>query len=341
MWDIKEIIKNKNIIEEELSKCDNKDELEVLKYSLIANICLIDNCSFKYNKVYKLVDRITSNKKISDISYNNITKLDNYISDEYFNFLLELCENIYNKEIIIPETELEYIITSPIDLVKKSLDFYLYLDKELYNKAKILLKDSTSIYLAKNNVKGMEDFLGITFNDYYFNKAYIKVCIKNLVVDYQTFNHEVMHGIDFYMLHKIPSKNYYGFHEVPTYTIDYLFLNYLEDNYFSKEQIDLLRNIKDSYLVELAYNTLSEIKKTRKKELLTYETMKQLLEVESGIIAYGIYKELNENQENGLSNLKKFMTTLIPIDKKPDFSFINLSDKKILELSKEIGTYSK
>ena len=69
--------------------------------------------------------------------------------------------------------------------------------------------------------------------------------------------------------------------------------------------------------------------------------LKRLLELESGIIAYGIYRQIEENFEQGLNTLKTFMKTTLPKDKKPDFSNIGLTEEKILNLSKEYGDYSK
>ena len=66
----------------------------------------------------------------------------------------------------------------------------------------------------------MSDCSGLTFNDYLFGKLYINLIRKNNLFDFQVLNHEVKHGIDFYAQSKLPSENYYGFHEVPTYTID-------------------------------------------------------------------------------------------------------------------------
>ena len=82
----------------------------------------------------------------------------------------------------------------------------------------------------------------------------------NNLFDFQVLNHEVMHGVDFYMQKKLPSENYYGFHEVPTYTIDYLFIDYLESKELDSNEIQKLRMKKDNYLQELAKLTQTQIK---------------------------------------------------------------------------------
>ena len=69
--------------------------------------------------------------------------------------------------------------------------------------------------------------------------------------------------------------------------------------------------------------------------------IRNLLELESGIISYGIYKRICMDYNMGLNNLKSIMSTALPKDKKPDFSNIGLPDQALLNLSKEIGSYSK
>ena len=110
---------------------------------------------------------------------------------------------------------------------------------------------------------------------------------------------------------------------------------------------------KDNYLQELAKLTQAQIKgaliRNKKyndstissiKEVLNPQLTKQLLELESGVISYGLYTQIQKNKEQGLSNLKSFMKTIIPKTKTPNFSFINLDNQTIMNLSKQIGSYS-
>ena len=76
-------------------------------------------------------------------------------------------------------------------------------------------------------------------------------------------------------------------------------------------------------------------------EVMTPNILKNLLEIQSGVIAYGLNKQFEENYELGLSNLKTFIKTIIPKDKRPNFSKIGLSENKLINLSFEIGNYSK
>lgn len=43
----------------------------------------------------------------------------------------------------------------------------------------------------------------------------------------------------------------------------------------------------------------------------------------------------------GKENLKRFMKTIIPKDKKPDFSTIGLTNEDLLKWSTKIGEYSQ
>ena len=118
-------------------------------------------------------------------------------------------------------------------------------------------------------------------------------------------------------------------------------------------EVQKLRMQKDNYLQELAKLTQVQIKgaliRNKKyndstissiKEVLNPQLTKQLLELESGVISYGLYTQIQKNKEQGLSNLKSFMKTIIPKTKTPNFSFINLDNQAIIDLSKQIGAYS-
>ena len=64
---------------------------------------------------------------------------------------------------------------------------------------------------------------------------------------------------------------------------------------------------------------------------------KNLLEVQSCLIARSLYAQIKDSKEFGIANLKQFMQTNIPINKVPDFSYIGISNQDLLNTSKEIG----
>ncbi|MCI2042142.1 MAG: hypothetical protein LKJ84_04220 [Bacilli bacterium] len=363
MWNLKDINSKKTYITERLKNCSNPKEKEMLELSLICYLSLLDNSgTLRYTGFYNTMDKITQNRFSErreqdsaqlemDLFFKNAPVID----DEYLQFLLNISNNILKTPPVdFDEENITTFETDYESILNVSHNFYRDLgDQEILKKAEKILNDESSINVSKIARRGMADCSGLTFNDYFFGKSYINLTKKNNLFDYQVLNHEVMHGVDFYMRDKVPSENYYGFHEVPTYTIDYLFIDYLEAKGMDINEVQKLRMQKDNYLQELAKLTQAQIKgaliRNKKyndstissiKEVLNPQLTKQLLELESGVISYGLYTQIQKNKEQGLSNLKSFMKTIIPKTKTPNFSFINLDNQTIMNLSKQIGSYS-
>ena len=363
MWNLKDINSKKTYITERLKNCSNPKEKEMLELSLICYLSLLDNSgTLRYTGFYNTMDKITQNRFSErreqdsaqlemDLFFKNAPVID----DEYLQFLLNISNNILKTPPVdFDEENITTFETDYESILNVSHNFYRDLgDQEILKKAEKILNDESSINVSKIARRGMADCSGLTFNDYFFGKSYINLTKKNNLFYYQVLNHEVMHGVDFYMQDKVPSENYYGFHEVPTYTIDYLFIDYLEAKGMDINEVQKLRMQKDNYLQELAKLTQAQIKgaliRNKKyndstissiKEVLNPQLTKQLLELESGVISYGLYTQIQKNKEQGLSNLKSFMKTIIPKTKTPNFSFINLDNQMIMDLSKQIGSYS-
>ena len=363
MWNIKDINSKKSYVTERLKNCSDPKEKEKLELSLITYLALLDNSgTLRYTGLYNAMDKITQNKfseqreqENAQLEMDLFFKDSPVIDDEYLQFLLNICDNIANTQYVdFEEDTITPFETDYENILNMSHNFYKELgDQEILEKAEKLLTDSSSINVSKISRRGMADCSGLTFNDYMFGKSYVNLTRKNNIFDYQVLNHEVMHGIDFYMQNKIPSENYYGFHEVPTYTIDYLFIDYLEEKGLDTSEVQKLRMKKDNYLQELAKLTQTQIKgaliRNKKyqnsslddiREVLNPQLIKQLLELQSGVISYGLYSQTKINRQQGLENLKSFMKSIIPKTQAPDFSFIGLDNQTILDLSKQIGTYS-
>lgn len=363
MWNIKDINSKKDYVIEQLKHCTDPKEKERLELSLISYLALLDNSgTLRYTGFYNAMDKITQNKfsakreqENAQLEQDLFFKEQAFLDDEYLQFLLNICNNIAET----PYVDFEESYISPFNtdyknILETSYGFYTDLgDQEILEQAKKVLTDESSINLAKTSRRGMTDCSGLTFNDYTFGKSYINLTKKNNIFDYQVANHEVMHGVDFYMQNKLPSENYYGFHEVPTYTIDYLFIDYLESKEIDATEVQKLRMKKDNYLQELAKLTQTQIKggliRNKKyknptiediREVLHPQLIKQLLELQSGVISYGLYNQIKTNKQQGLDNLKKIMKNILPKTQTPDFSFIGLDNQTILNLSKQIGTYS-
>lgn len=361
-WNIEEIKKKQKYLLERLKHCTNLEEKEKIELSLVSILSILSNSgSLKYTKFYNFMDKLTKDKfslsrqsKYIEMEKRLLFENDSYIDEPYLKFLLALANNIAN-DVQEPQV-LQEININDAQLIEVSKKFYEILGvPQIQQLAQRVLLEPSSINITKSNRSGFEDFGGITYNDYIFNKSYVNVQKTNTIFDFQVLNHEVMHGIDFYTHSKIPSKNYFGFHEIPTYTIDYLFLDFMIDLGFDEQQVEILKERKINYLSSLAQLTLIQLKTQlirnygyknsinptydMLKNALNPKLLKQLLEIESGIIAYGLKMQIDTDREKGLSNLIAIMNNDIPIDKKPDFSFAELSDTTLLNISMEYKNF--
>ncbi|MEG1506931.1 MAG: hypothetical protein RR478_05495 [Bacilli bacterium] len=88
-------------------------------------------------------------------------------------------------------------------------------------------------------------------------------------------------------------------------------------------------------------NNYKKLKKVNRLESYLKKMIKQLLEIQSGIMAFGLYQQINQTGEIGIENLKKFMKTIISKEETPNFENIGLTNENLLECSLMIGTYSK
>lgn len=355
-WNIEEVKKKQQYLLERLKHCTNPEEKERIELSLVSNISILNNSdSLRYTKFYNFMDRLTKDKfslskqsKYIEMEKKLLFENDAYIDESYLGFLLTLANNIASD---VEDTEIltEFDISNE-QMIEMSKKFYQTLGvPRIEQLSQKILSDPSSMNITNTNRKGFEDFMGITYNDYIFNKSYVKIQKTNTIFDFQSLNHEVMHGIDFYTHQKVPSKNYFGFHEIPTYTIDYLFLEFMNDLGFDEQQVAILQKRKANYLSSLAQITLLQLKTQlisnygyknsinptygMLQKALTPQILKQLLEIESGLIAYGLKMQIDVDKGKGLSNLVKIMSNDIPIDKKPDFSFVDLSDDTLLNIS--------
>ena len=379
MWNIKEIKDQKIYVVEKLKNCINPQEQERLELTFASYLSMLDNSgTIRYTKIPNIIDNFTNNKLIlkRKEKYEKLQFLQTdygKLTDEYVSFLMELCNNVIQTKDSCTKIE-DFSPYNPTleELKQTSKSFYQSLgDEEILTKANKVLEDD-SIFTITDTIRKGEEFGGATIKDYVFDKTYICILKRNDLFEYQAFNHEVMHGIDFLMnKNQLPSKYYEGLHEIPTYAIDYFFIDYLESLNYPEEEVQKLRVYKDVYLQFLASNTKFHIKEEmrmgyyegshgyndetfidnpQKTDFSAYKVkdylmgskfyLGKLLEVESGVVSYGLYKQIKENKEMGLNSLKELMRNPLPKDQIPDFSFINLDNNTLLDLSKEIGTFS-
>ena len=126
-----------------------------------------------------------------------------------------------------------------------------------------------------------------------------------------------------------------------------MFIDYLNLKGLDGSEVQKLRMKKDNYLQELARLTKTQIKsaliRNKKyqnptlddvRKVLHPQLIKQLLELQSGVISYGLYNQIKIDKEQGLCNQKSFMQSILPKGKTPNFSDIGLDNQSLLELSK-------
>lgn len=366
MWDINSLKEKQKYVKERLKNCTDNRERELLQLSLVSYSALLNNSgTFVHTQIPNIIDKLTQNQfkskkeiEIGKLEHELFFGNEPYFDEQYLTFLLQLCNNVASTDFVdIEGLSFEPMEVTYENLINMSKSFYYQLgDSEIYEMAMKVLNDDTALNFSAIPRRSMADCSGLTFNDYIFDKSYCTVTKKNNVFDYQILNHEVMHGVDFYMQKKIPSENYYGFHEFPTYTIDYLFIDYLEKMGLPLEQVQLLRKQKDNYLQELAKITQMQIKRLliQQKgykasiepsiqdvmEILNPSIKKQLLEIQSGVMAVGLSEQIKNNNVQGLNNLKQFMKTKIPKTQIPNFENIGLDYDNLLYYSTCTGSYS-
>ncbi len=354
--------KKKYIVEKLKTKVDALEE-EKLKSTLISFIILESyNDKLKNIKLFNLLEKISngailekSTQKFRGMWDDLKINYSSYIDNDYVSFLLQLANNLSQIQVQYDEDETELLPFNFSNeyVIKLSKLFYKELgDKYIEDKAMAILNDESHYGFTKTVLVGNELDYGMTIYDTVFNKPYITCQKLGNLMELQAFNHEIMHGIDFYSMPKIPSQIYYGFHEIPTYTIDYLFHDYLDNMGIDKQQVKALRRKKLQYTKLTASRVLFQIQHRLNekfgmkntvnatiqdiKSVITDDLLKEMLEMESCVIADGLYNQILIDKELGLKNLKMIMEHPLPRDKIPDFSFIGLDNNSLLNLSQNI-----
>lgn len=358
-WNSREINQKMKYVKERLSNATDLYEKKKLLWSLLTYHELFQMIgNVRYTGIYNVLDKITNGKyslqreqKLSgymgEFDFTNIDLVD----ENYLQFLLKISENI--APIHIQKDKLPDSNLTEQQIVELINNYFKSLDEELSVKAdKILDPNKQHINFATIVRTGTEIIYGKNYTDPIFNDSYCSILKTNTLSDPMNLAHEVMHGVD--NMHKswLPFEEYNGFVEIPTMTNDMLMIDCLETLGFNADEITTLRteNIETPKVV--AFHGLFTIKRRLKqtknkvydeanitdiKDGLTQEEITELLFVQSYVVAYGLAKQIRENKELGLSNLKLLMSTRLPKDKIPDFSFIGLDNSKLLELSQELN----
>lgn len=358
-WNAKEINNKMKYVKERLSNTTDPYEKKKLVWSLLTYHELFQMIgNIRYTGIYNVLDKITHGKyslqreqKLSGFMSEFDLGSNDLIDENYLQFLLKLLENL--APIHIQKDKLPIINISEQQIVELVNNYFKAIDEELSEKANTILDPNKQhINFATIVRTGTETIYGKNYTDPIFNDSYCSILKTNTLSDPMNLAHEIMHGIDNKHKNWLPFEEYNGFVEIPTMTNDILMIDYLESLGFNENEITTLRteNIETPKVV--AFQSLFAIKRrlrktknkvydkasiTDIKDCLTEEEKAGLLFVQSYIVAYGLAKQIRENKELGISNLKLLMSTKLHKDKIPDFSFIGLDNIKLLELSQELN----
>lgn len=362
----KEFYEKKKYIIERLKGQNSELEEEKLKTTLLSLMAIeTENDDLKNVRLYNFINALSKGR----VSLKREQKMNSYypklsdtfqspITDEYLSFLIQLAKNVSEMQVVYDEDSTELIPFQMDDEKKVELSkvFYSQLgNSDINEKAQRVLSDSSHFGFSDTVSKGNELLYGITVYDTIFNKPYITTQRLGNIMGCQAFNHEIMHGVDFYFHpNVVNSQRYYGFHETPTYTIDYLFHDFMDSMGFDKQQVDALRRKKQQYTQALAkYDIIGKIQHRLNRTIgmrntpnatiqdimrvVDTDILKSMLELQSCVMAHGLYQQILTNKETGLANLSEFMSTTFPPDKIPDFSFVGLDNQTLLQISRDMG----
>ena len=359
-----EIKKKKKYLLKRLQEPISKVERNNLTASLASLIILENENEKLYNvKLVGILDSLTKNKYTLNKEKRFEARFEGlleetapFVNDEYLSFLLQLTLNINTMNIEYEDdaSELALVNISDHDKVELSRKFYRSLgNRDIQSQAERILDDPSHYDFIDTNIRHNDLLYGVTIFDWYFKKPYIYARRLGNLFGCQVFNHEIMHGVDFYSRPRNFGAEYYGFEEIPTYTIDYLFLDFLEMMGYDPAQVDALRRKKHQFTWIIArYKIIDEInhrliRMCRKniknatfadiKKVMNDNILVSMIELESCVIAHHLYGRMHYNLQQGLNDLITIMQTKLPKNKIPDFSFIGLDQKRLLETSRELG----
>lgn len=329
-------------------------ERERIQHSLIAYYGVLDSSDNVYNTaIAPFLDKITRGKYSANKDSNRLCKTgeivltkDTYgtLSKDYLQVLINMASMIQKPQ--VDATKFGSMQFTDENLKNIAMSFYGNLDSELGQVASSII--STPGLINVSDYRRTRRFDGTTWYDYINNVPYVNVSRAGTIEDAQVFCHELMHANDFVMQPKYFDSNYYGFHETPTYCGDLLFADFMEANGIDGNEVNNIRSERINYICGLAYQSLFQIRSKIGRETfmsgdidamysaLDEDILKGLLEVQSGVMAIGLYNQICQDKEYGVSNLKGFMKTLIPKEQIPDFSHLGLDYGTLMNICENI-----
>lgn len=275
------------------------------------------------------------------------------IDDDYLYYLLQLMLNVKDMEIDKRLKKYKKMDISDEQVVELTKRFYNWLDNDEINVyAQKILNDPSHYSFTAPFIANFKYASGITFYDSITNEVYILNHSENNIRKLHTFIHEIAHGVDFYTKPYLSNDKYRLIAETIPCTIEYLSYDFFNELGIDETDIDTIKEARKKYIKDVANDTYKEIclellnklkirRFTRENikdinNVINHYIIKDLMSIESRIVAYGLYKQIIEDKEVGLNNICKLIKNKIQ-DIPPDFSFIGLDRNKILELSRELG----
>ena len=225
-----------------------------------------------------------------------IAKMSNVLFDRYL-----------IKEGIVP---FKYV---PFDRsLELAIDFYKRFDEEIYN----FLIDTINSprFVLVDNVENLE---GWSLKNNYLVDSYTVVSPYNLISDFLTIIHEIMHSFN----NKLTKNNSINenekvfcnaLYEAPSFFIEKVGLDYLS-NFYDKKEINKLRMISDTETCFL----LRDFKEMLLSGFSDYgQYLDKLTYVYGNVLSYHFYDNYLKDKDKTIKDLKQFMVDYKTYDRK-------------------------
>ena len=179
---------SKELLRGELSP----EEKEKIQMSLVAYLGLLNSTS--NTKLFNFLDQITHGKfsesrfkkyecLTGEISGQYLSGSDDYLDDDYLQFLINLSNNIASPYLESPK--FNPINISADQMVQVATSFYQSLgDPEILSNYQRIISKPNSITISEDVRSGDENFRGICNYDHLYNQPYVTVHTSNDIYDF-------------------------------------------------------------------------------------------------------------------------------------------------------------